>query len=670
VTLALLTLVLQACIPGNLAEHKPVTSTSARGYAGAIVDGRLAQESSIWDGPQSVVLEGTAGSLAIDLGGEFELKALVVQADNDDRYFVEASDDAQEWRPIWVAEPQPHQGLRTRWAPLPRPEAARWLRVRGESGDSHYAVSEVRAYCEIPPQWPPQLIPAPLLALDFELEVAIARFVLALLGSLVLLYGLFRRNRLFDGALIVVGLLSIGCFYSWGKFHDGRFVHIWEHYHYYIGSKYFPEIGYTRLYDCTAIAEAEDGQSYRVLHRKQRNLETNDLETTAPILAQPERCKEHFTPERWQSFREDVRYFRSELNARDWENIQSDHGFNGTPFWSLVAGTFAHMLPATRLHVQELALLDVALIAAMWGFVWWAFGWRTMMVAMLFWGTNFPARYFWNGGAFLRMDWLFALVASLCLMKKDRPVGAGILLGLSALFRIFPGFVIGGLVLRWLWRGVRGKDWQIPTATRRIVLAFAITLVSGVALSSATFGPSSWTAFARNSQKHLATPLTNNMGLKSIVGFSPGTRAAVLRDNRLVDPFHTWKEARRNMYRARLPLFILLLAGFCVLFARVAATTDEATTLILGVSLVVCAAELTSYYYSFMLAFALLWPRHRPIALMLAVASLCSIWLVWVIPWEDDCYIAISVVYLIFILAALRIVYRAGIASPAAGAAD
>jgi hypothetical protein len=665
VTLALLTLVLQACIPGNLAEHKPVLPTRATGFAGALVDGRLAQESSIWDGPQSVVLDGTAGSLVVDLGAEYDLKALVVQADNDDRYFVEVSDDLQSWRPIWVAEAQPNQGLRTRWGPLPRPESGRWLRVRGESGDGHYAVSELRAYCEMPLQWPPHLIAAPRFAWDFELRVAVARFTLAALGCLVLLLGLFRRGRLFDGGLIVVGLLSIGCFYSWGKFHDGRFVHIWEHYHYYIGSKYFPEIGYTRLYDCTAIAESEDGQTYRVLHRKQRNLETNDLESTAPILAQPGLCKENFTPERWQQFKQDVRYFRSELNARDWENIQSDHGFNGTPFWSMVAGTFARILPATRLHIQELALLDVTLILAMWGCIWWAFGWRTMVVAMLFWGTNYPARYYWNGGAFLRMDWLFTLVASLCLMKKNRPVGAGIVLGISALLRIFPGFVIGALVLRWLWRGVREKDWQIPTATRRIVLAFALTVAGGVALSSATFGARAWPAFVRNSQKHLATPLTNNMGLKSIVGFSPGTRAAVLRDNRLIDPFHTWKEARRNMYRARMPLFILLLAGFCVLLARVAAATDEVTALILGVALVVCAAELTSYYYSFMLAFGLLWPRHRPVALMLGVASLLSTWLTWIIPWEDDCYIAISVVYLVFILLTLWIVYRANSNSPA-----
>jgi hypothetical protein len=33
--------------------------------------------------------------------------------------------------------------------------------------------------------------------------------------------------------------------------------HRWEQFHYFLGAKYFPELGYTRLYQCTAVAEAE-----------------------------------------------------------------------------------------------------------------------------------------------------------------------------------------------------------------------------------------------------------------------------------------------------------------------------------------------------------------------------------------------------------------------------
>ena len=95
-----------------------------------------------------------------------------------------------------------------------------------------------------------------------------------------------------------------------------------------------------------------------------------------------------------------------------------------------------------------------------------------------------------------------------------------------------------------------------------------------------------------------------------------------------------------------------------MLFAYVAQAADEATTLILGIALIVCSAELTSYYYSFMLGFAFLWPRYKPIAVLLALASASTTVLRWGIGGEDDLCILISVVYLVFILLAMWLVRR------------
>ena len=50
---------------------------------------------------------------------------------------------------------------------------------------------------------------------------------------------------------------------------------------------------------------------------------------------------------------------------------------------------------------------------------WWAFGWRTTCVALAVFATNFPSRFYWTGGAFLRWDWLFYFVGGICLVKKD-----------------------------------------------------------------------------------------------------------------------------------------------------------------------------------------------------------------------------------------------------------
>jgi len=40
------------------------------------------------------------------------------------------------------------------------------------------------------------------------------------------------------------------------------------------------------------------------------NLRTNVLGSTTEILAHPESCKGHFTPERWEKFKKDIEFFR------------------------------------------------------------------------------------------------------------------------------------------------------------------------------------------------------------------------------------------------------------------------------------------------------------------------------------------------------------------------
>jgi len=62
------------------------------------------------------------------------------------------------------------------------------------------------------------------------------------------------------------------------------------------GRKYSRELSYDRLYECVAVADSElPALRRRVELRKLTNLRTNILETTADILAHPERCKQHFT---------------------------------------------------------------------------------------------------------------------------------------------------------------------------------------------------------------------------------------------------------------------------------------------------------------------------------------------------------------------------------------
>jgi hypothetical protein len=48
----------------------------------------------------------------------------------------------------------------------------------------------------------------------------------------------------------------------------------------------------------------------------------------------------------------------------------------------------------------------------------------------------------WNGGGFLRYDWLCTMLIGIGLLKKRYHFAAGLTLTYSTLLRIFPGFIL------------------------------------------------------------------------------------------------------------------------------------------------------------------------------------------------------------------------------------
>src|SRR5690606_7310585 len=127
-------------------------------------------------------------------------------------------------------------------------------------------------------------------------------------------------------AIALIGVLGVAGWFNFGKFHGGtNFVHVWEHYHYYMGAKYFPELRYTRLYECSAVAEMELRGKERVLKRTMRDLtSTNLIGPTTQIVENPERCTAYFSAARWEAFKKDTSFFIRRLGSR-WEGSQKDH---------------------------------------------------------------------------------------------------------------------------------------------------------------------------------------------------------------------------------------------------------------------------------------------------------------------------------------------------------
>jgi len=661
-----------SCAVGNLAAGRPAVRSDA-GDAAGVTGERHLSDGAAWDSPGSVTLPA-GGAVTIDLGEARPVRALAIQADNDDVYVVEGSADAQTWRSVWSAPSVRGAGLRTRRHRLDAEADVRFLRIRPHGGDGAYAVASLEVYCEPPADWPSE--PSRLSPIqwwrDLDNDSILAvKGAVAAAGALLLLVGavlrwrgkegVLRRSR--DGLLALLGIVSFCSWFNLFRFHFDDTVHLWDIYHYYIGAKYFPELGYSAMYECTTVAEAEVFGPASVAGRTITNLVTNQIESAAPVVADPARCTSRFSEERWRDFKADVRFFHGQFTRDRWTEVLHDHGYNGTPVWGALGRAIASLGPASEDQLHLLAAIDPILIAVMWGFVVWAFGWRVACVGLLWWGTNYPSRYYWNGGAFLRMDWLALAMAGICLVKKGRPGLGGFALTYSALLRVFPGFILVGLFAKVVVGWVRARRIQVGGEMRRFVLGAAIAVgvlvPVSLILAPGRGGLAALGEFIDNSKKHLETPLTNNMGWKTLVAYQTETRARVALGGDGADPFGAWKAARRHVFAERLPFFLAGLAAFLGLLAWAAAGQPDWVALTLGVGLIPFATELTCYYYSFLLAYAFLWPRRPLIGVGLLAVAAASCFVPRIAWWDDARYFDISLQVIVFVALATILVRAA-----------
>ena len=160
-------------------------------------------------------------------------------------------------------------------------------------------------------------------------------------------------------------------------------------------------------------------------------------------------------------------------------------------------------------------------------------------------------------------------------------------------------------------------------------------------------GVAAWTGFAENSRKHLATPLTNNVGLRMVVSTAPGSRSANVRELWLDSPWDIWMDARRETFDRRRPLYYAIAAAFLALLGYACLRQEDWVALALGVGAIPFLADLSSYYYGVLLVFALLWTRHRVIGIAVCVASAMTCLIPAVLSQDDDRHVAISVVILL-----------------------
>jgi hypothetical protein len=248
------------------------------------------------------------------------------------------------------------------------------------------------------------------------------------------------------------------------------------------------------------------------------------------------------------------------------------------------------------------------------------------------------------------MDWLVCVVVGICLLKKERPAAAGALLTFAALLRIFPAVVLAGLGLAIL-AGAAARR-RLPDAfPRRIAWGAAAGAAIALPLSLVAAGGgaprgSAWREFAGNARKHLATPLTNNMGLTTLISYRPEMRAERLRTDEEFDPFERWKVARRSTMTRVRPVAVTLIALSFGAFAWAFRERPPWVAAAAAVGFVPSAADLTCYYHACLLALALLVAIREEIGVwMLALAAVSGV-VPMLLGWDEDRYVLLTAVEL------------------------
>lgn len=641
----------EACPEENLLARASVLGEAwLTGRVERLTDRVVAREGAPWpsDGSALVLRE----PLTFDLGRVVALQQLYLQVDADQAFGLDLSSNGQDWTRLPVSASATASGLISRSFDLSS-APARLVRLVPTSEPATLVVTELGLSCQRqvplrrglstdePPRPPPgsSWLPGLLMALTGLPVISPTGTNVLQLGLVALALALLwleRRARRGHGlAWGLLGAAAVASYLNLGSYRYPEFVHDHDVFHYFVGAKYFPELGYGELYACAAVAEAEAGFEQRVRARAQRDLRTNEIVPGPRVLADAARCRNRFSDERWRAFQRDVAYFANGRSVHDWHRALKDHGFNASPTWIALARALTRDLPATEstighrnaVFAGRVGLLDPLLSLLALGALSWSFGVRTAALVAIVFACNPLSEFAWVGGAFLRQAWLAALAIGISLLEKQHPFLAGIALALSALLQLFPVVCValpllagaavamaracngawppaGGIAAcaraassaRWSQR----PSWQLAGgATLTVLLLVPVS-------AWATHGQRPWAAFASNTAKHAATPSANLVGLGTLLSFRPSTDVDPLFDATAADPFARVRAERLATGERMRPiqvLVVLLVLGFLVRGLR--ARREPWWTSALGLGLVPFVLETSCYYAAWFCVFAL-----------------------------------------------------------------
>jgi hypothetical protein len=419
------------------------------------------------------------------------------------------------------------------------------------------------------------------------------------------------------GALIPV-LLGIWGYTNFMDRHGSNFekdewYHHSEMWQYYLGSKYYKEVGNTGLYDATVVALREQ----RIPLERHPDLRgVRDLQRVFRVMPEEEAVHRFysevhpkFSEERWSSFKKDVADFF--IASRGKLMLALDMGYNPPPPYSLLVGAVSHIIPITSTSLNVMASLDwILLVVCAWA-LWKTFGPAPTLAFMLVFLTNPLSNWGWVGGAYLRNLELTFLTLAVCLISRHRLRATGFLLGLATAIRIFPlAFFIGALApfLRNLTPRTNWFSVRPDRPSVNLILGFTTSFAGLVLASSLVYGAEQWTSFLGKIWLHSKILFTYHIGFDKIA--MPLVQNApqyfdLAADSGLMLNFQNWQIYNTAAYNAHWVLFgvakLLLWVSAFLLSSRL---TPAASLLFLGEVTIFLFSLPANYYYMTLALFA------------------------------------------------------------------
>lgn len=395
-------------------------------------------------------------------------------------------------------------------------------------------------------------------------------------------------------ALLVAAALS---YPNFGLLHPQRgsppapaHIHYWDTFHYFMGAKYLPELGYGGLYEATLVAGRELGAFDYVTHL--RDLSTYGLREAGTVDAAAVRAR--FVPERWEAFKRDLLFFGPRIN--EWRGLLQDHGYNDPPPRAWLLHALLRGLPATPRSVTVVTSIDYVLMLAAFAAAWWGFGLLSAVLGFAFLWLSPLARFDFIGGSLLRWDWFAALVMAAAALARGWGRAAGALLGYATLARIFPAMFLLPILVTWL-RGWRGGARD--AASGSCLAAAVVTVVLAGALLGAGGEAALTSEYGAKLRLHGEGAFVNSVGLGAMMAAyrapwtqGPDGRAFVSHAALIAARPAPWVLGLGVLIYAALALPLILRAR-------------AVESLFYAAPLVFLALSPTGYYYSFLILFVL-----------------------------------------------------------------